>query len=129
MDVKAKIRIYGEVKVFEGKSLVYTGATGIIADEVLVAELGLKSFGKAKVATLGMAVECQFTVLKSVVIEDFEIGPRRVMVFRFPDEIKERLKSLGGSEKIILGISAIEDAGYISNTVKGVLEKVVFLAL
>jgi hypothetical protein len=36
---------------------------------------------------------------------------------------------MGFSEKVILGVSAIEDAGYMPNTEKGVLEKVGFLAL
>jgi len=129
MYVKARIRIHSEKKEFYDTSLVDTGATGIIADEALVGELGLKGFGKAEVATLGMAIECYFTDVKNVVIEDVEIGPRRIVVCGFPNEVKERLKSLGCSEKIILGVSAIEDAGYIPNTVKGVLEKVGFLAL
>jgi len=129
MYVKARIRIYSEAKEFDDKALVDTGATGIIGDESLVGDLGLKGFGRAEVATLGTAIECYFTDVKNVFVEDVEIGPRRIVVCRFPDKVKERLRSLGCSEKIILGVSAIEDAGYIPNTVKGVLEKVGFLAL
>lgn len=129
MYVKARIRIYSDVKEFDDTALVDSGATGIIADEAFVGELGLKGFGKAKVATLGTAIEGYFTDVKNIVVEDVEIGPRRIAVCRFPKEVKERLKSLGCSEKMILGVSAIEDAGYIPNTAKGALEKVGFLAL
>jgi len=129
MYVKAKIRIHSEAGEFDGIALVDTGATGIIADEAFLGELGLRSFGRAEVATLGRKVECRFTDVKNVAIEDAEIGPRRIVVCRFPNEVKERLKSLDCSEKIILGVSALEDAGYIPNTVKGALDKVGFLAL
>jgi hypothetical protein len=52
-----------------------------------------------------------------------------VLVRGFPEEVKERLKLMGFSEKAILGVSAIEDAGYVPDTEKGVLRKVGFLAL
>jgi hypothetical protein len=36
---------------------------------------------------------------------------------------------MGFSEKVILGVSAIEDAGYVPDTERRVLRKVGFLAL
>ncbi len=129
MHVRAKIKICSETKGFSDISLVNTGATGIIADEALVDELELKVFGKVDVVTLGTLVKGYFTDVKNVVIEDVEIGPRRMVVCKFPREVKERLKSLGCSERVILWVSAVEDAGYFPNTAKGVLEKVGFLAL
>jgi predicted aspartyl protease len=109
--------------------LVDTGASGVIVDESLASELGLKTFGRGKIATLGATVECRFADVSSVIVEDVEIGPRRVLVCGFPEEVKERLKLMGFSEKVILGVSAIEDAGYVPDTERGVLRKVGFLAL
>lgn len=129
MYVKARVRIYSEVKEFDDAALVDTGATGIISDESLVVELGLRGFGKAEIATLGLKVEGYFPDVKNVVIEDAEMGPRRIVICRFSQEVEERLKSLGCSERTIIGVSAIEDAGYIPNTVKGTLEKVGFIVL
>lgn len=129
MYVKARIRITVAAKECDDTVLVDTGATGTMADEAFVEELGLKGFGKVEVATLDMPIEGYFTDVKNVVIEDVEIGPRRIVVCRFPKEVKERLRSLGCSEEMILGVSAIEDAGCIPNTGKGALEKVGFLAL
>lgn len=127
--VKARVKVYGEAGMLSDTALVDMGATGIIADESIVEELGLRVFGRVRVATLGMAIECHLADVKNVVIEDTEIGPRRIAVCRFPREVRERLRSLGCSEKMILGVSAIEDAGYIPNTAKGVLERVGFLAV
>ncbi len=129
MYVRARVKIHSEVKEFEDVALVNTRAAGIIIDEALAMELGLRGFGKAKVVTLGTAVECYFADVKNVIIEDVEIGPRRLVVCKFPDEVEGKLKSLGFSKEMILGISAIEDAGYFPNTVKGTLERVGYLAL
>jgi len=94
-----------------------------------LSELGLKTFGRGRIATLGTTVECRFADVSNVIVEDVEIGPRRVLVCGFPEEVKERLKLMGFSEKVILGVSAIEDAGYVPDTERGVLRKVGFLAL
>ena len=129
MYVRAGIKVCNGERTFGDMALADTGATGIIIDESVAEELNLKTFGEAKIVTLGTVVKCSFADVSNVVIEDAEIGPRRLFVCRFPREIRERLKLMGFSEKIILGVSAIEDAGYIPNTKKGVLEKVGFLAL
>jgi len=104
-------------------------ATGIIIDESFAEELELKTFGEAKIVTLGTVAKCNFADVSNVIVEDAEIGPRRLFVCRFPKEVKERLKLMGFSENIIVGVSAIEDAGYTPNTKKGVLKKVGFLVL
>ena len=129
MHVRARIRICGWEKVFSGVVLVDTGATGIVVDESLVEELRLKAFGEGEVATLGAAVKCRFADVTNVIIEDAEIGPRRLIVCKFPKKVKEKLKLMGLSEKVILGVSAVEDAGYIPSTEKGMLIRVGFLAL
>lgn len=126
MYVRARIKVCNEGKTFSDVALADTGATGIIIDESVAEELGLKTFGEAKIVTLGTVVKCSFANVSNVIVEDAEIGPRRLFVCRFPKEVKERLKLMGFSERIILGVSAIEDAGYIPNTKKGVLEKVGF---
>jgi hypothetical protein len=117
MYIRARIKPCNGGKEFDDVVLVDAGATGIMTDESLVEELGLKTFGRVKIAALGATVE------------DVEIGPRRVLVCSFPEEVKERLKLMGFSEKVILGVSAIEDAGCVPDTEKGVLWKIVFLVL
>lgn len=129
MYVRAGIRVRNGERTFSDVALVDTGATGIIVDESAAEELKLKGFGEAKIVTLGTVVKCSLADVSNVVIEDAEIGPRRLFICRFPEEVRERLKLMGFSEKVILGVSAIEDAGYMPNTKKGVLEKVGFLAL
>jgi predicted aspartyl protease len=129
MYVGTGIRVCNGERTFGDVALADTGATGIIIDESVAEELKLKSFGEAKIVTLGTVVKCSLADVSNVIIEDAEIGPRRLFVCRFPEEVRERLNLMGFSEKIILGVSAIEDAGYIPNTKKGVLEKVGFLAL
>ena len=129
MYVRAGIKVCNGRKISGDVALADTGATGIIIDESVTEELGLKTFGEAEIVTLGTVVKCNFADVSNVIVEDVEIGPRRLFVCKFPREVKERLKLLGFSERIIVGVSAIEDAGYIPNTKKGVLEKVGFLAL
>ncbi|KPV64489.1 MAG: hypothetical protein AOA65_0948 [Candidatus Bathyarchaeota archaeon BA1] len=124
-----RVKVCNRENVFSDVALADTGATGIIVDESVAEELKLKTFGEAKIVTLGTVVKCSFADVSNIVIEDAEVGPRRLFVCKFPEKVKGRLKLMGFSEKIILGVSAIEDAGYIPNTKKGILEKVGFLAL
>jgi len=129
MYVRAGVKVCNGERAFGDVALADTGATGIIMDESAAEEIKLKTFGEAKIVTLGRVVKCSFADVSNVIIEDTEMGPRRLSVCRFPHEVKEKLKLMGFSEKIIVGVSAIEDAGYIPNTAKGVLEKVGLLAL
>lgn len=129
MYVKATIKIHNGGRVFGDAVLVDTGTTSIIVDELVAEELGLKVFGEVEVATLGSAVKCRFADVANVVIEGVEIGPRRILACRFPKEVKDKLKLIGFSDSVILGVSAVEDAGYVPNSEKGVLEKVGFLSL
>lgn len=129
MYVKARVKIYNGEKVFGDVAIVDTGITGLIIDELVAEELGLKVFGEVEVATLGSTIKCGFIDVENVVIEEAEIGPRRILVCKFPEEVKKKLKSMGFSDKAILGVSVLEDAGYVPNTGKGVLEKVGFFAL
>jgi predicted aspartyl protease len=129
MYVRARVKVCNKGGTLSDMALVDTGATGIIIDESVIEELGLKTFGEAKIVTLGTVIKCSFADVANVIVEDVEIGPRRLFVCRFPNEVKERLRLMGFSEKVILGVSAIEDAGYMPNTEKEVLEKVGFLAL
>ena len=85
-----------------------TGPTGIIIDESDAEELKLKTFSEAKkIVTLGTVVKCSFADVS--IIEDAEVGLRRLFVCRFPRKVRERLKLMGFSEKKILGVSAIEE--------------------
>lgn len=78
MYVKATIKIHNEGRVFSDSVLVDTETTGIIVDERVAEELGLQVFGEVKVVTLGSAD------IANVVIEDVEIGPRRILACGFP---------------------------------------------
>jgi predicted aspartyl protease len=129
MYVRAKVELRNGSRVFSGVALVDTGAAGVIVDESVAEQLGLKTFGEGVIVTLGSAVRCRFADVSSVVVEDTDIGPRRVAVCRFPEEVKERLKALGFSEGVVLGVSAVEDAGYVPDTREGVLRKVGLLAI
>jgi len=129
MYVRAAVKVRNGERTFSDVALADTGATGIIVDESIAEELRLRTFGEAKIVTLGTTVKCSFADVSNVTVEDTEIGPRRLFVCRFPGEVKERLKLMGFSERVILGVSAIEDAGYIPNTEKGVLQKVGLFAL
>jgi predicted aspartyl protease len=129
MYVRGRIRIFSKYKELSEICLVDTGTSWIIADESVIKELKLKTFGEARIATLGIVIECKYADVGNVIIEDFELGPRRIIVCKFPDEVKRRLKSMGFSERIIIGISEIEAAGYFPNTAKGILEKVGHIAL
>jgi predicted aspartyl protease len=129
MHVRARVELRNGDRVFSGVALVDTGATGVIVDEGLAEQLGLKTFGEGVIATLGSAVKCRFADVGSVVVEDTDIGPRRVAVCRFPEMVKERLRALGFSEGMVLGVSAVEDAGYVPDTREGVLRKVGLIAI
>jgi predicted aspartyl protease len=129
MYVRAKVELRNDSRVFSGVALVDTGAAGVIVDESVAEQLGLKTFSEGVIVTLGSAVRCRFADVGSVVVEDTDIGPRRVAVCRFPEIVKERLRALGFSEVVVLGVSAVEDAGYVPDAGEGVLRKVGLLAI
>ena len=129
MHVRARVELRNGDRSLSGVALVDTGTTGVIIDESVAEQLGLKTFGEGVIVTLGSAVRCRFADVGSVVVEDTDIGPRRVAVCRFPEEVKERLKALGFSEGVVLGVSAVEDAGYVPDTREEVLRKVGLLAI
>ena len=127
MIVRARIKLYSSTSEFTGVALVDTGATHTIMDYSLAEHLNLKPFGEREVVTLGTKVQCQLVDVKGMVIEEVEIGPRRLFVCNFPRDVKKKLKSMKCSDKIIIGIPEVESAGYIPNTIKGKLEKVGFI--
>jgi len=129
MIVRARVKLCSDVSEFVGVALVDTGATHTVIDYSLAEYLKVKPFGKREVVTLGTKVQCQLVDVKNMVIEEVEIGPRRLFVCNFPKDVKEKLKGMKCSDKIIIGIPEVESAGYIPNTVKGKLEKVGFIAL
>ena len=129
MYVRARVELRDGDRVFSGVVLVDTGATGVMIDESVAERLGLETFGEGVIVTLGLAVKCRFADASSVVVEDAGIGPRRVAVCRLPEVVKEGLKALGFSEGVVLGVSAVEDAGYVPDAREGVLRRVGLLAI
>jgi len=127
--VRARVELCNGDCVFSGVVLVDTGATGVMIDESVAERLGLETFGEGVIVTLGSAVECRFADVSSVAVEDADIGPRRVAVCRFPEMVKEGLKALSFSEGVVLGVSAVEDAGYVPDAREGVLRRVGLLAI
>jgi predicted aspartyl protease len=127
--VRARVEMRNGGRVLSAVVLVDTGATGVVVDEGMAEQLGLELFGEGKIVTLGSVVKCCFADVGSMAVEDVDIGSRRVAVCRFPEEVKGRLRPLGFSEGVILGVSAVEDAGYVPDTREGVLRRAGFLAL
>ena len=126
--VKAKVKIMAHERGRSDVALVDTGATSTIIDSTLAEELKLKAFGERSVVTLGTTVKCSYADVESMIIEDEDIGPRRVLVYNFHKEVREKLRSMGCSDRVIVGVAEVESAGYIPNTVKGTLEKVGLIA-
>jgi len=127
MIVRAKVKLRSDVSEFIGVALVDTGATHTVIDYLLAEHLKLEPFGEREIVTLGTKVQCQLVNVKNMVIEEVKISPRRLLVCNFPKDVKEKLKSIRCSDKIIIGTPEVESAGYIPNTVK--LEKVGFIAI
>lgn len=128
MYVRARVEMRNGGRVLSAVVLVDTGATGVVVDEGMVEQLGLELFGEGKIVTLGSVVKCCFSDVGSMAVEDVDIGSRRVAMCRFP-EVKGRFRPLGFSEGVMLGVSAVEDAGYVPDTREGVLRRAGFLAL
>ena len=99
MYVRAGVKVCNGERTFGDVALADTGATGIILDEPAAEEIKLKTFGEAKIVTLGTVVKCSFADVSNVIIEDTEMGPRRLSVCRFLHEIKEKLKLMGSLKR------------------------------
>lgn len=129
MIVKGGVRLLANGQEHMDTALVDTGATSTMIDSSLAKNLNLKTFGERNVTTLGAPVKCSLADVEDIVLEEVEIGPRRILVYSFPDEVKAKLKSLGCSDRVIVGVAEVESAGYTPNTATGKLERVGFMAL
>lgn len=129
MIVRTRVKVRANGREYLGVALVDTGATSTLVDHALLDELKIRAFGEREVASLGAVVKCAQTDVENIIIEDVEIGPRRMLVYSFPNEMKERLKSLECSDKMLVGVAEVESAGYMPNTTTGTLQKVGFIAL
>jgi hypothetical protein len=73
---------------------------------------------------LGAPVRSAYANVDSMVVEDVEIGPRRILVYSFPDDVREKIRSLGCSDRLILGVAEVESAGYVPDTATGKLQRI-----
>ncbi len=128
---KAKFKIVGAEESIEGVAIVDTGSLMSIIDEEVAEKLGLKRTGRTvKLTTLSSeGVLCNEMLAKSFEVEGETLTYERVAVCKLPENVKEKLKAMGVSQFLIIGVITLEAAGFAVNPLTGKLEKVGWIAL
>jgi predicted aspartyl protease len=128
---RAKFKVSGNRDYIEGIAIVDTGSLLSIIDESVAEKLGLKSTGRVvKLTTLsGEEVECNEMLTRTFEVEGERIVSERVAVCKLPNNIREKLRTMGVYDGLIIGVVTLETAGFAVNPLTGKIEKVGWLAL
>lgn len=129
--VKAKVVIQGSSKSCEEVAIVDTGAAVTLVDKSLAEEVGVRYLNRSvkPIVADGHEVSAALAIVDKLLVEDEELSYAHIAIVGFPDKLRERLRSLGVSEKCIVGMSTLEILGLIPNTTLGRLEKLGSLLL
>ncbi|WP_054855793.1 hypothetical protein [Vulcanisaeta sp. JCM 16161] len=91
-----------------------------MAEEVGVAYTGRR---RALVTAFGHRVEGEVAIIRELLIEGEVLDYERVLVLELSEGVKETLRNAGVSDSVIIGLTTIEAAGLIPDTVTGRLRK------
>lgn len=111
--------------------MVDTGASITILDRGVAEDIGVevtKMRGELVTAS-GHRVEGVIGVLRRMVLEDEELPYAYVLLTSIPEEVAKTLKRNGLDEWIIVGVTALELAGYIADPRTGVLRRTELLLI
>ena len=91
--VKARVKIFGFRNSVEDLTFVDTGSTLTLIDEEIANYIGIKFLNKIVkvIVANGHEVNVKLAIVNKFIIEDEELPYAHVGIFKFPDELKERL--------------------------------------
>ena len=111
--------IIGEKRVFEGIALVDIGAWYTVIDKELAEEIGVKYTDLVLGLTSfsGHRVRCDEALVNSLRVEEKTAPFELVAICTIPGQVKELLRKLEVSDRIIIGIHTLERLGYMVDPV------------
>jgi hypothetical protein len=91
----------------------------------LAEEIGVIFTGRKRtlLTASGQKIEGEVAIIKELVIEEEILDYERVLVIELSDDVKRSLRGIGVSDLLIIGLTTIESAGLLPDTVTGELKK------
>lgn len=128
--VRARVRVEGFEKAREGMALVDTGASVTILDRGVAEDIGVEitKMKRALVTASGHRVEGVVGILRKMALEE-ELPYAYVLLASIPKQVAEILEEEGLENWIIVGVTALELAGYAVDPRTGTLRKTELLLI
>lgn len=111
---RARFKLKGLKDEDEGVALVDTGATFTILDSELGERLGVEyTEVPIKLTTFsGQELRCEEALIREIEIEAKKRVYDAVAICLFPPPLKEKLREVGVSSQVVIGLLTLERMGY-----------------
>jgi len=124
--VRAKVVLRGSKGSREGVALVDTGAAMTVVGGEVADAVGVMYTGRRRMlmSATGHRLEGEVAIVRELNIEGEALDYEKVLAVKLGEEVKKTLRELDVDDSIIVGIAAIELAGFIPDTSTGKLRKI-----
>jgi predicted aspartyl protease len=124
--VRAEVVVKGSKGFREGTALVDTGAAMTVVDREVAGAVGVMYTGRRRklISATGHRLEGEVAIVKELNVEGEVLDYEKILAVKLDEEVKKALRKLDVDDSIIIGITAIELAGFIPDTTKGKLRKI-----
>jgi predicted aspartyl protease len=124
--VRAGVVVKGSKGSREGTALVDTGAAMTVVDREVADAVGVMYTGRRRmlISATGHRLEGEVAIVKELNVEGEALDYEKVLAVKLDEEAKKALRKLDVDDSIIIGITAIELAGFIPDITIGKLRKI-----
>jgi predicted aspartyl protease len=107
-------------------ALVDKGAAMIVIDRSLAENVGVTYTGRRRslVSATGHKLEGEVAIVRELVVEDEVLDYEKVIVVELSGDVRKVLREIGVDDSVIIGLTTVELAGLMPDTVTGRLKKV-----
>jgi predicted aspartyl protease len=107
-------------------ALADTGAAMTVIDRSLAENVGVTYTGRRRslVSATGHKLEGEVAIVRELVVEDEVLDYEKVMTVELSGDARKVLREIGVDDSVIIGLTTVELAGLMPDTVTGLLKKV-----
>jgi predicted aspartyl protease len=124
--VRTRVSLKGMRGTKDCIALVGTGAAMTVIDRSLAENVGVTYTGRRRslVSATGHKLEGEVAIVRELVVEDEVLDYEKVMVVELSGDVRKVLREIGVDDSVIIGLTTVELAGLMPDTVTGRLKKV-----